>query len=159
MGVFSGFSIICIFELIYFIVFYPILHRSKRSNRVSRMITFSKPRAWMKIRHRQRSTAESSFCKQIEMIRSFAVEFTSNTSMPGFRFVSDATLKWYERSAWAAVLVILFAIAIAITNNYYERWQNSPVVVTMSSKRLNTDQVRLSSIHWNFFFVFCIFEI
>ena len=59
-------------------------------------------------------------------------EFLENSTIHGLLHISQAKSK-ASRTAWVAIVVACFAIAIFMILNSYEEWQESPVSTTITT--------------------------
>ncbi|XP_021208965.2 pickpocket protein 28 [Bombyx mori] len=84
--------------------------------------------------------------RQKSLILEMFFEFTSNTTLHGFRYMTQRGSHPVEKIFWiitftASVLMCAYAI-----NNVWIKWQTSPVIVTLSERLVSVDEVPFPSI-------------
>lgn len=67
-------------------------------------------------------------------IHKFLTEFSGSTSVHGINYFGDQRRHWTERVFWIFVFVVSMSACIWTVHVTYEKWQNSPIIVTQDDK-------------------------
>lgn len=67
-------------------------------------------------------------------VHHFLIEFSSSTTVHGINYFGDRQRHWTERVFWIIVFVMSMSACIFMVHETYEKWQNSPIIVTQDDK-------------------------
>jgi acid-sensing ion channel, other len=72
--------------------------------------------------------------KQLRTTKTFCVEYSDNSSIHGFRYLTEENRSLFEKIWWAIVILISFVLCGQLISELYSKWTESPVIVSFSEK-------------------------
>lgn len=149
LGVFSGFSTLCMIEIIYFCLIYPCVRRNTyKKSKVIPALTDRKavvkvPSLWKKKQANVKTkvSIKSVLTKNVNFIKNCFKEYMTNSSISICGFLCDCQFKRFEKIIWFIVLIFSVLFCGIFINDIYGNWYANPLVVSTSSKSKPTGDV------------------
>ncbi|KAM3957840.1 pickpocket protein 28-like [Aphomia sociella] len=80
------------------------------------------------------------------LLRELALDYASNTTLHGMRYIADKTLTVVERLFWLLTFILSIALCFLLIRAVWIKWQTSPVIVSFSEKFVPVEMVPFPSI-------------
>lgn len=144
LGVFLGFSIISLAEIVFFSLISPFFFRNKSKKwKQTSIPKLSERKRITEIRKgKKRTTRNFTMLRRLtSKIMVFVSKYAESGTMPGIAFATGTKLHWIERTFWAIVMITTVCCSESFIYNVWSKWHQDPLIVSLSSESIDTNDV------------------